>query len=48
MKTMKAVRIHAYGGPEVLAYEDAPRPEAGGHVHCHEDGEGAEQPEANR
>lgn len=24
---MKAVRIHAYGGPEVLTYEDAPRPE---------------------
>jgi NADPH:quinone reductase-like Zn-dependent oxidoreductase len=24
---MKASRIHAYGGPEVLAYEDAPRPE---------------------
>src|SRR5438552_18516745 len=24
--TMKAVRIHAYGGPEVLMYEDAPRP----------------------
>lgn len=23
---MKAVRIHAYGGPEVLVYEDAPRP----------------------
>ncbi len=27
METMKAVRIHAYGGPEVLVYEDAPRPE---------------------
>ncbi|MDE3168824.1 MAG: NADP-dependent oxidoreductase [Acidobacteriota bacterium] len=24
---MKAVRIHRYGGPEVLQYEDAPRPE---------------------
>ena len=24
---MKAVRIHKYGGPEVLNYEDAPRPE---------------------
>ena len=24
---MKAVRIHAYGGPDVLVYEDAPRPE---------------------
>ncbi len=24
---MKAVRIHAFGGPEVLVYEDAPRPE---------------------
>src|SRR6266540_1975583 len=23
---MKAVRIHQYGGPEVLVYEDAPRP----------------------
>jgi NADPH:quinone reductase-like Zn-dependent oxidoreductase len=28
MKTMKAVRIHHYGGPEVLRYEEAPRPEA--------------------
>jgi len=27
--TMKAVRIHAYGGPETLSYEDAPRPEPG-------------------
>jgi NADPH:quinone reductase-like Zn-dependent oxidoreductase len=25
---MKAVRMHGYGGPEVLKYEDAPRPEA--------------------
>jgi NADPH:quinone reductase-like Zn-dependent oxidoreductase len=24
---MKAVRIHEYGGPEVMRYEDAPRPE---------------------
>ena len=24
---MKAIRIHNYGGPEVLQYEDAPRPE---------------------
>jgi NADPH:quinone reductase-like Zn-dependent oxidoreductase len=29
MPTMKAVRIHAYGGPDVLTYEDAPRPTAG-------------------
>ncbi|HWP34170.1 MAG TPA: NADP-dependent oxidoreductase [Thermodesulfobacteriota bacterium] len=29
METMKAVRIHEYGGPEVLRYEDAPRPEPG-------------------
>ncbi len=28
-ETMKAVRIHQYGGPEVLRYEDAPRPVAG-------------------
>src|SRR3984893_8079996 len=27
MKTMKAVRIHTYGGPEVLKFENAPRPE---------------------
>ena len=27
MTTMKAVRMHEYGGPEVLKYEDAPRPE---------------------
>jgi NADPH:quinone reductase-like Zn-dependent oxidoreductase len=26
MEPMKAVRIHNYGGPEVLQYEDAPRP----------------------
>jgi len=26
--TMKAVVIHKYGGPEVLKYEDVPRPEA--------------------
>lgn len=24
---MKAIRIHAFGGPEVLRYEDAPKPE---------------------
>lgn len=29
MNTMKAVRIHAYGGPVVLFHEDAPRPEPG-------------------
>ncbi len=29
MATMKAVRIHQYGGPEVLKYEDAPRPQPG-------------------
>jgi len=29
MSQMKAVRIHAYGGPDVLAYEDAPRPKPG-------------------
>jgi NADPH:quinone reductase-like Zn-dependent oxidoreductase len=27
--TMKAVRIHAFGGPEELRYEDTPRPLAG-------------------
>ena len=26
MATMKAVRLHEFGGPEVLVYEDAPRP----------------------
>ena len=25
--TMKAIVAHEYGGPEVLKYEDAPRPE---------------------
>jgi NADPH:quinone reductase-like Zn-dependent oxidoreductase len=25
--TMKAVRLHRFGGPEVLVYEDAPKPE---------------------
>ena len=29
METMKSVRIHTYGGPEVLVYEDAPRPTPG-------------------
>ncbi|MGH6923056.1 MAG: NADP-dependent oxidoreductase [Propylenella sp.] len=29
MATMKAVRVHAYGGPEVLRYEDAPSPTPG-------------------
>jgi NADPH:quinone reductase-like Zn-dependent oxidoreductase len=29
MAMMKAVRIHEYGGPEVLRYEDAPLPEVG-------------------
>ena len=24
---MKAVRAHAFGGPEVLTYEEVPRPE---------------------
>lgn len=28
-QTMKAVRIHAYGGPDVMAYEDAPVPTPG-------------------
>jgi NADPH:quinone reductase-like Zn-dependent oxidoreductase len=27
MDTMKAVRVHEYGGPEVMKYEDAPRPQ---------------------
>jgi NADPH:quinone reductase-like Zn-dependent oxidoreductase len=29
METMKAVRIHAYGGPEVLKFEEVPRPNPG-------------------
>ena len=29
MRTMKAVNIYAYGGPDVLVYEDAPRPHPG-------------------
>ncbi len=29
MNTMQAVRIHRYGGPEVLEYEQAPRPKPG-------------------
>ena len=29
MATMKAVRLHEFGGPDVLQYEDAPRPEPG-------------------
>ncbi len=30
METMMAVRIHEYGGPEVLKYEEAPRPKPKG------------------
>src|SRR5262245_36233061 len=29
VESMKAVRIHAYGGPEALVYEDAPQPAIG-------------------
>ena len=29
MTTMRAVRVHEYGGPEVLRYEDVPKPEPG-------------------
>jgi NADPH:quinone reductase-like Zn-dependent oxidoreductase len=29
MTTMKAVRLHKFGGPDVLIYEDAPKPEVG-------------------
>jgi NADPH:quinone reductase-like Zn-dependent oxidoreductase len=29
MATMKAVRLHSYGGPEVLVLEEVPRPRAG-------------------
>ena len=28
-ETMKAIRVHRYGGPEVLSYEEAPRPNPG-------------------
>ncbi|MEQ4599486.1 MAG: alcohol dehydrogenase catalytic domain-containing protein, partial [Methylobacteriaceae bacterium] len=26
---MKAIRVHAYGGPEAMVYEDVPSPEPG-------------------
>src|SRR5438067_12948138 len=29
MENMKPVRVHNYGGPEVLQFEDAPRPTPG-------------------
>jgi NADPH:quinone reductase-like Zn-dependent oxidoreductase len=29
METMKAIRVHQYGGPEVLKFEEAPRPQPG-------------------
>ena len=29
----KAMRIHAHGGPEVMAYEDIPTPVAGADFH---------------
>ena len=29
MATMKAIRMHGYGGPEVLSYDDVARPEPG-------------------
>lgn len=28
-ETMKAIRVHTFGGPQVLTYEDVPRPTAG-------------------
>ena len=28
-KKMKAIRLHEFGGPDVLRYEDAPKPVAG-------------------
>ena len=28
-KKMKAIRLHEFGGPHVLRYEDAPKPVAG-------------------
>src|SRR5215472_16765823 len=28
-ETMKAVRIHSFGGPDVLCFEDVPKPEPG-------------------
>lgn len=28
METMRAIRFHSYGGPEVLVHEEVPRPEA--------------------
>src|SRR5256885_12387069 len=31
IETMKAVRIHAFGGPEVLRYEEVPGPEPKAH-----------------
>jgi NADPH:quinone reductase-like Zn-dependent oxidoreductase len=41
MQTMKAVRIHEYGGPEVLRYEEAPRPQpAAGELLIHVHGAG--------
>ena len=30
-ETMKAVQIHKFGGPDVLQFEDVPRPEPGPH-----------------
>ena len=27
MDSMKAIRVHRFGGPEVLVYEDVPKPE---------------------
>jgi NADPH:quinone reductase-like Zn-dependent oxidoreductase len=41
IQTMKAVRIHEYGGPEVLRYEEAPRPQpAAGELLIHVHGAG--------
>src|SRR5260370_25588472 len=49
-QTMKAIRIHNYGGPEVLQYEDAPRPEpqAGGSFLPSPPGGGEPHPLENR
>jgi len=34
MEKMKAVQVHNYGGPEVLRFEDAPRPQPPNPVNC--------------
>ena len=44
-QTMKAIRIHNYGGPEVLQDEDAPRPKPQADRSSHPSPRGRSEPD---